>query len=238
MAIEYAVRHPERVSHLVILGGFVRGWAKRSPDSERAGRAWVEMVRVGWGARSTGAYRRMFAELFIPSATEEHMAWFDELQRRTTTPEIAARIMEVSGNIDVAHRLAEVKTPALVIHSRGDVIVPFEQGRVIAAGIPDARFVELNSANHLLLENEPAWQKFQEVVGEFLGWRRLAPSAASPMRRVHPKNWRRSVPRRGAPVARPARRRDDAVRVRTRSRPRPRPSAGSSRPASCPPRWR
>jgi len=172
VAIEYAARHPQRVTHLVILGGFVRGWATRSPGSERTGRAWVEMVRVGWGARGTGAYRRMFAELFIPAATEEHTAWFDELQRRTTTPEIAARIMETSGNIDVVHRLPQLTTPTLVMHSRGDVIVPFEQGRVIAAGIPGARFVELNSANHLLLENEPAWQKFHEVVGEFLGWRR------------------------------------------------------------------
>ena len=76
------------------------------------------------------------------------------------------------------------------MHSRGDVIVPFEQGRVIAAGIPDARFVELDSANHLLLENEPAWQKFQEVVGEFLGWRRPAPQRRPMIRRPHPKNSR------------------------------------------------
>ena len=175
VAIEYAVRHPERVSHLVILGGFVRGWAKRSPASERAGRAWVEMVRVGWGARSTGAYRRMFAELFIPAATEEHMAWFDELQRRTTTPEIAARIMEVSGNIDVVHRLAQVKAPTLVMHSRGDVIVPFEQGRVIAAGIPNARFVELDSANHLLLERRTG---LAEIPGSRRRISRLAPRGA------------------------------------------------------------
>ena len=131
-------------------------------------------MRVGWGL-NTPAYRRMFAELFIPNASEEQMAWFDELQRRTTRPEIAARIMESSGDIDVTHRLAQVKAPTLVMHSRGDVIVPFEQGRLIAAGIPGARFVELDSRNHLLLENEPAWQKFQEVVGEFLGWQRQAP---------------------------------------------------------------
>ena len=174
VSIEYAVRHPERVSHLVIHGGFAKGWAKRSPESERAGRAWVELVRVGWGT-NIGAYRRMFAELFIPEASEQQMAWFEELQRRTTTPEIAARLMETSGNIDVSHRLAQVTTPTLVMHSRGDVIVPFNQGRVLAAGIPNARFVELDSRNHLLLEDEPAWPKFQEVVGEFLGWKQPAP---------------------------------------------------------------
>lgn len=175
VAIEYAVRHPERVTHLVIHGGFARGWLNRGPESERAGRAWVELVRVGWGTKRTDAYRRMFAELFIPCATEQQMDWFTEMQRRSTTPELAARIMEASGRIDVAHRLAAVKTPTLVMHPRGDAVVPFEQGRLIAGGIPGARFVEFDSGNHLLLENEPSWQKFKDVVGEFLGWPRQAP---------------------------------------------------------------
>jgi len=172
VAIEYAVRHPERVTHIVIHGGFGRGWAKRSAETERAGRAWVELVRVGWGTLSTAAYRRMFAELFIPQATEEQMSWFEEMQRRSTTPEIAARIMEASSVIDVMDRLALVRTPTLVMHPRHDVVVPFEQGRRLAAGIPGAKFVEFDSANHLLLEGEPSWIRFREAVGEFLGWPR------------------------------------------------------------------
>jgi len=175
IAIEYAARHPERVSHLVIHGGFARGWAKRSAETERAGRAWVELVRVGWGARSTAAYRRMFAELFIPQATEEQMSWFVEMQLRSTTPEIAARVMEASSVIDVMDRLALVQAPTLVMHPRGDAVVPFEQGRRIAAGIPNAKFVEFDSSNHILIESEPAWARLQEVVSEFLGWRREAP---------------------------------------------------------------
>ena len=175
VAIEYAARHPERVTQLVIHGGFARGWAKRGPETERAGRAWVELVRVGWGTTRTDAYRRMFAELFIPCATEEQLNWFTELQRRSTKPELAARIMESSADIDVIDRLAQVSTPSLVMHPRGDVIVPFEQGRVIAGGVPNSKFVEFDSSNHLLLENEPSWQKFQDVVGEFLGWTRAAP---------------------------------------------------------------
>jgi pimeloyl-ACP methyl ester carboxylesterase/DNA-binding CsgD family transcriptional regulator len=174
VAIEYAVRHPERVSHLVLHGGFALGWAKRSPETERAGRAWAELVRVGWGTH-VQAYRRMFGELFIPNATEEQVAWFAEMQRRTTTPEIAARIMEASSVIDVTPRLPSVKTPTLVLHPRHDLVVPFDQGRILAAGIADARFVELPSGNHILLENEPAWQRFQEAVGDFLGWPRATP---------------------------------------------------------------
>jgi DNA-binding winged helix-turn-helix (wHTH) protein len=106
----------------------------------------------------------------MPDATEEQIAWFSELQRRTTRPDIAALIMESAGNIDVVDRLPLVKAPTLVLHPRDDVIVPFDQGRIIAAGIPHAQFVALDSANHLLVEDEPAWQRFQSAVGAFLGW--------------------------------------------------------------------
>jgi len=174
VAIEYAARHPERVSHLVIHGGFAQGWAKRGPNSLRNGKALAELVRVGWGA-GTPAFRRMFAELLMPQAREEQVAWLTELQRRTTTPEIAALIMEASGNIDTSQRLAQVRAPTLVLHPRNDVMVPFDQGRVLAAGIPHARFVELDSENHVLMESEPAWQRFQDAVGEFLGWQRAPP---------------------------------------------------------------
>jgi len=183
-AIEYAVRHPERVSHLVLHGGFARGWAKRSTESLRAGSAMSEIIRIGWGA-GTSAYRRMFAELLVQQASDEQVDWICELQRRTTTPEIAARIMEASGSIDVSQRLALVTTPTLVLHSRRDAMVPFDQGRRLAAGIPGARFVELDSANHVLVAGEPAWERFQTVVGEFLGWPQEAPmrrAADAPVR--------------------------------------------------------
>jgi pimeloyl-ACP methyl ester carboxylesterase/DNA-binding CsgD family transcriptional regulator len=173
VAIEYSVRHPERVTHLVLHGGFSLGWALRSPEAQRAGRALAEVIRVGWGA-GTPAFRRMFAELLMPQATEEQATWIAELQRRTTKPEIAARIMENSGIIDVRSRLAQVTVPTLVTHPRGDVMVPFEQGRHIAAGIPHARFVELDGRNHVLAHDEPAWLTFEAAVGEFLGWPRAA----------------------------------------------------------------
>jgi pimeloyl-ACP methyl ester carboxylesterase/DNA-binding CsgD family transcriptional regulator len=174
IAIEYAVRHPERVSRMVLHGGYVRGWAHRTPESLRAGRALLELVRVGWGA-GTPAFRRMFAQLLVPKANDEQVEWFAELQKRTTTPETAARIMEYSGHIDIADRLAQVRTTTLVLHPRRDGMVPFAEGLALAAGIPEARFVELDSPNHVLLDGEPAFERFKMVVGEFLGWPREAP---------------------------------------------------------------
>jgi pimeloyl-ACP methyl ester carboxylesterase/DNA-binding CsgD family transcriptional regulator len=169
VAIEYSIRHPERVSQLVLHGGFARGWAHRGPESLRTGKAMTEIVRVGWGA-GTAAYRRMFAELMVPRASDEQVEWFAELQKRTATPETAARIMEYSGGIDVTRRLSLVRVPTLVLHPRRDAMVPFDEGRLLASGIPGARFVELDSPNHVLLDNEPAWERFQQVVREFLGW--------------------------------------------------------------------
>ena len=138
------------------------------------GRALAELMRLGWGIEPS-AFRRMFAEMLIPQANDEQVSWVSELQRRTHDREIAARILEATGVIDVTDRMKLVKAPALVLHPRGDMMVPFDQGRNIAAGIPDAKFVELETNNHILIENEPAWQRWQEVVGEFLGWQRAAP---------------------------------------------------------------
>ena len=174
VAIEFAVRHPEHVSHLVIHGGYAQGWARRGPEDARAGKALAEVVRIGWG-EDTPAFRRLFTELFIPGGSNEQLTWFDELMRRTTRPEVAARILEACGAIDVTHSLSRVQAPTLVTHSRGDARVPLEQGRLLAARIPDARFIELDSRNHLLLEHEPAWERFRTVVGEFLGWQRDLP---------------------------------------------------------------
>jgi pimeloyl-ACP methyl ester carboxylesterase/DNA-binding CsgD family transcriptional regulator len=174
IAVEYAIRHPRRVSRMVLHGGYARGWARRSPESLRTGRAMTELVRVGWGA-GTSAFRRMFAELLIPKANDEQVEWFAELQKRTATPETAARIMEYTGEIDIVERLSRVTAPTHVIHPRRDAMVPFDEGRLLASGIPGARFVELDTPNHVLLSSEPAWERFNAVVGEFLGWPREAP---------------------------------------------------------------
>jgi pimeloyl-ACP methyl ester carboxylesterase/DNA-binding winged helix-turn-helix (wHTH) protein len=164
VSIAYAVRHPERVSHLILYGGFARGRNRR--DVEQSDTL-IALIRQGWG-RENPAFRQFFTSLFVPDGTPEQMQWFNDLQRITTSPENAARIVEATGLIEVTALLPRVKVPTLVLHCRNDAAQPFDEGRRIAAGIPGARFVALESRNHLILESEPAWARFLEEVTAFL----------------------------------------------------------------------
>ena len=125
------------------------------------------LIRRGWG-QDNPAFRQMFASLFIPGATQEHMNWFNELQRKSVSPENAAKLHSAFGNINVSGLLGQVSTPTLVLHARDDAVVPFEQGREFASGIPNARFVPLDSGNHILLHNEPAFTRFLREVHDFV----------------------------------------------------------------------
>ena len=165
VSIAYAVRHPERVSHLVLYGGFARGRHKR--DSEQA-ETLLSLIRQGWG-RENPAFRQFFTSLFVPNGTPEQMQWFNDLQRITTSPENAVRIMKATGNVDVSDLLPRVQVPTLVLHCRNDGAVPFDEGRRLAAGIPGARFVALESSNHVVLEGEPAWARLLDEIKTFLG---------------------------------------------------------------------
>lgn len=168
-AIEYAVRYPERVSHLVLYGGYARGWGRRNdPDEERALHAITELMQSGWG-NDNPAFRQVFTSRFIPGATAEQMSWFNELCRRTTRPEVAMRLLSVRRNVDVTALLPRIRVPTLVMHAHDDQVVPLAEGRLLAANIPDATFVELASRNHVLLEDEPAWQVFRDRLLEFTG---------------------------------------------------------------------
>ncbi|HSD68753.1 MAG TPA: alpha/beta fold hydrolase [Woeseiaceae bacterium] len=168
ISVEFAVRHPEKVSKLVLLGGYARGWNRvGSPDIVRQAEAMITLVAIGWG-RDNPAFRQMFTTMFMPDAPPENQAWFNELQRITTTPRNAARLLRALGEIDVIHRLAEVRTPTLVLHARGDMRIDFLSGREIASGIPGARFVCLDSNNHIMPETDPAWPVALKEIRDFL----------------------------------------------------------------------
>lgn len=168
IAIAYAVRHPARVSHLVIHGGFARGRLRRLPAQKEEARVEIDLARIGWG-RENPAFRRHFTSQFLPNGTLEQIRWFDELQRVSASPESAARIIEVVSAIDIVALLPRVTVPTLVLHAREDARIPFDEGRFIASSIPGARFVPLDSRNHVLLESEPAWPRFWQEVRAFLG---------------------------------------------------------------------
>ena len=164
MAVEYAVRHPERTAGIVICGGFSKGWRVRGDSQEIARREAMEtLILTGWG-RSEPAYRQIFTSIFLPGASAEQAEWYNELQARTVTPEDAYRLSRQSSLTDVSAILHKVEVPTLVAHARGDLVAPFEFGKALAGDIPHARFVELESNNHVLLEDEPAFGRF---IGEF-----------------------------------------------------------------------
>jgi pimeloyl-ACP methyl ester carboxylesterase/DNA-binding winged helix-turn-helix (wHTH) protein len=168
VAAAFAARYPERVSRIVFLGGFARGWAKRGdPELVTGRRAISTLISHGWG-QDNPAFRQLFTSFMMPGASPEYMHWYNELQRRTASPEGARRLHDAFGEIDVTAELTQIKAPTLVMHARGDASVPFEEGRILATGIPGARFVPLDGNNHVLMKSEPAWSRFLAETRAFL----------------------------------------------------------------------
>lgn len=167
-AVAYAVRHPERVNKLVLYGSYARGRLRRqSEGAKRELEAMLALIAVGWG-QDNPAFRRVFTTLFVPDATPEQERWFDELQRLSTSPEMAVRIRRSRDKIDISELAPKVRAPTLVLHARDDAAVPFDEGRLLATLIPGARFVPLEGRNHILLASEPAWPRFLQELDGFL----------------------------------------------------------------------
>jgi pimeloyl-ACP methyl ester carboxylesterase/DNA-binding CsgD family transcriptional regulator len=165
IAVEYAARHPDRVRDLILYGGYARGRRLRGQREQEE--ALVAAIRAGWTSEDP-AFRHLFSMLFLPHGTPAQMAWYDELLRTTTAADTAVRLFEARGAVDVVATAPRVGARTLVIHARGDRVVPVEEGRLLATLIPDARLVVLDSANHILLADEPAWEQFMSALGGFL----------------------------------------------------------------------
>jgi pimeloyl-ACP methyl ester carboxylesterase/DNA-binding CsgD family transcriptional regulator len=166
IAVTYAARHPERISDLVLYGGYARGRRLRGQREQED--ALVAAIRAGWTTEDP-AFRHVFSMLFLPHGTPAQLAWYDELLRTTTSADAAVRLFKARGAVDVAVTAPRVGARTLVIHARGDRVVPVQEGRLLATLIPDARLVVLDSANHILLEDEPAWEQFVSALRGFLG---------------------------------------------------------------------
>ncbi len=173
IAIVYAARHPERLTHLILYGGYARGRKFRGPEQRLQEEALISAIRAGW-TDPDPTFRHVFSMIFLPNGTAEQMAWYDDLQRRSTSVETAVRLFDARGNINVVDFAPRVTARTLVLHARGDRAVPVDEGRLLGALIPDARLVLLESANHILLSDEPAWRSFLLEVRAFLGTERAS----------------------------------------------------------------
>ena len=176
IAVEYAARHPERVTHLVLQGTFARGRASRGAGSVAEGEALSTLIREGWG-KDNPAIRQIMTTRQLPAASAEQTEWMIERERFSASAENVIRFMQASSLANVVARASELTVPALVIHSTDDGAVPFELGRELAASIPNARFLPVESKNHILLEGEPAWDTFVSELRRFLS---TAPPEAAP----------------------------------------------------------
>jgi pimeloyl-ACP methyl ester carboxylesterase len=165
-AVKYASRHPERVSDLILYGGYARGRRVRGQGQQEE--ALLAAIRTGWSTDDP-AFRRVFSMLFLPHGTSAQMDWYDELLRTTTSTDAAVRLFRARGGVDVVATAPNVGVRTLVMHARGDRVVPVEEGRLLATLIPDARLVLLDSENHILLADEPAWEQLLFMLHEFLG---------------------------------------------------------------------
>lgn len=164
--IRYAVEHPERVSKLILYGGYGQGWGQRGGREDDHYHAVLEMIRLGWGSQNP-VFRQAFTSRFLPEGTHDQIDWFNELCRKTVSPDKALPLIEARGGVDICHLLGQVRVPTLVLHARGDEVVPFSEGQRLAGEIPGARFVELDSRNHVLQADEAAWKTFKEAVLDF-----------------------------------------------------------------------
>lgn len=170
VAVAYAARYPEKVTRLIVHGGYARGWLKRDLTAEQLEeeQLMISLMRVGWG-RENPAFRQVFAMQLFPEATTEQLHALEEQMRISVSPNNAVRLESEMHRIDVRDLARQIKVPTLISHSREDAAVPFEEGRLLASLIPRAQFVALESKNHLLTEQEPAWSKFVTAVRGFLG---------------------------------------------------------------------
>jgi pimeloyl-ACP methyl ester carboxylesterase/DNA-binding CsgD family transcriptional regulator len=177
VCIAYAIRHPDRVARMVLCGGYARGAMRRT--DEEANRTYEAIIRLSslWGSDNP-AFRQVFTSRFIPQGTDEQLRWFNDLCLKTVSPELAGPLLRSRADIDITALLTQVRTPTLVLHAREDAVVPIAEGRLLATEIPGAQFVELESRNHVLLEHEPAWVKFQEAVLAFTGQSPVSQDAA------------------------------------------------------------
>ncbi len=168
VSLAYALRHPERISHLVLSGGYSRGRKHRGNEAEiEESEALVNLIRNSWGNENP-AIRQILTTMFMPDATKAEMQWFNEFQKLCGPAENIAQFRALFDDIDVSNLLTEISLPTLVLHSDRDAVAPLSEGKILASQIPDASFVQLDSPNHLLFSSEPDFERMIASIDSFV----------------------------------------------------------------------
>ena len=166
--IAYALKYPQRVAGMILYGGYSRGVSRReTPLAAAEFQAIIQLAHAAWG-KDNPTFRQLFTSRFIPGGSAEQLQWFNDLCLKTTSGEIVSSLLSARATVDVDASLGQLQIPTLVLHARHDEVIPVAEGRRLAAGIPGAEFIELDSRNHILLAHEPAWQRFQDATLAFL----------------------------------------------------------------------
>lgn len=167
VSVAYAVKNSERVTKMAFYGGYACGWRHHGSEKRiKATEATIALIESAWGG--TGAVQQLFSSTFMPDAPPENLKWFGELQAQSSNGRNAAKLVEAIGEVDVREILSSVSVPTLVLHARNDAAISFRQGQMLAAGIPGAKFVPLDTSNHILPETDPAWHRCARLIAEFL----------------------------------------------------------------------
>lgn len=183
VSVAYALRHPERISHLILYAPLIRGWQRVSSAHAEQWRNIEKLVASDWGEKSL-AFPAMFAHMFIPQGTTEQILWYTDIQRKTADKQMAVMIMKVLGELDLWSNLKDINVPTLVIQVAGDRCIPSERVKETAMLIPACEFASIDSNNHILLEDEPGWEQFKSI------FRRCIPCPASTVAGSSPRDHR------------------------------------------------
>jgi pimeloyl-ACP methyl ester carboxylesterase/DNA-binding CsgD family transcriptional regulator len=181
VAAEYAIRHPERVSHLTLYAPLVTGWHDRSNAFAQQWQLMEQLVLAGWG-ESNMAFPSMFANLFLPNSRPETRQWYAELQRKSASKQVAGRFMHLLGGLSMFSRLKEIRAPTLVIQIAREQAIDPRTVTGIAGEIPGSQFVSIDSSNHILLEDEPGWQEFKKAFAHHVPGAAAAPHRSTDAR--------------------------------------------------------
>jgi pimeloyl-ACP methyl ester carboxylesterase len=190
IAIAYAARHPERVNRLILYGTYALGrlrWTDRPKEIEKA-RILLDLTRLGWG-HDNHAFQQVWATAFQPGGTLDHLhSWCDQ-QRAATSANTAVRLLQIGWNADVREAAGKIKCPALILHPERDAVVPIDEGRSLASLMPNSRFVQIDTENHMPLADERAWPQIINEIQSFLGepTDRDMPSEALPLNELTPR---------------------------------------------------